>query len=238
MFREFLIGLSTPLHALRLILRNRTLLILSLLPIALTLVLYVFMLQYLREIVASALSSGIMGLGLNPEAGYAVVVGAVAQILLFFVAAITFGFTANIVAVPFNDLLSERTEKFLERPLPPLESSSFRSQLKHLGIDLGKTVLASLLSLGALVLSFVPVLNLIAFVIITLLLTFQYISFPQTRRAVRTTEGLKYLRQHFWACFGFGLVIGLLFALPVISILTLPLGVVGGTILVSRLQAP
>jgi uncharacterized protein involved in cysteine biosynthesis len=238
MIQNFFLGVTTPVHALRLILRNRSLMVLSLLPMLLTLVLYFFLLQYLREVVAAALSSGIAGMGLNPEAGYAVIVSVIAQILLFFVAAITFGFTANIVAVPFNDLLSERTERFVDRPLPPPQASTLGVQLKHFAIDLGKTLVAAALSIAALLFSFIPVLNIVAFVVVTLLLAFQYVSFPQTRRGVGTRAGFAYLRTHFWACFGFGLAIGFLFAIPIVSILTLPLGVVGGTLLVARLQKP
>ena len=238
MIQNFFLGLTTPIHAFRLILKHRSLMVLSLLPILLTLVLYFFLLQYLREIVAAALASGIAGIGLNPEAGYAVIVSVIVQLLLFFVAAITFGFTANIVAVPFNDVLSERAEKFLDRPLPPPQPSTLGVQLKHLGIDLGKTLVAAALSVGDMLFSFIPVLNIVAFVVVTLLLAFQYVSFPQTRRGVGTRAGFAFLRSHFWACFGFGLAIGFLFALPLVSILTLPLGVVGGTLLVSRLQKP
>lgn len=236
MIQNFILGITTPIQAFKLILRHRSLLVLSLLPMLLTLVLYFFLLQYLREVIAAALSSGIAGIGLNPEAGYAVIVSAIVQVLLFFVAAVTFGFTANIVAVPFNDVLSERTERFLDRPLPPPEASTLPVQLKHFLIDLGKTIVAAALSIAALLFSFVPVLNIAAFVIVTLLLAFQYVSFPQTRRGVGTRAGFAFLRAHFWACFGFGLAIGFLFALPLVSILALPLGVVGGTILVSQLQ--
>jgi uncharacterized protein involved in cysteine biosynthesis len=66
---------------------------------------------------------------------------------------------------------------------------------------------------------------------------FQYTSYPQTRRQERLGHGVWFLLRHAWACSGFGATITLLYAVPFVSSLALPVAVVGGTLLVARAGA-
>ncbi|MCR4313075.1 MAG: hypothetical protein NUV58_02410, partial [Candidatus Roizmanbacteria bacterium] len=66
------------------------------------------------------------------------------------------------------------------------------------------------------------------------LVTFQYISYPQTRRDVGIRQGAKFLWHHIYACTGFGSIFLLLFAIPFLSSFVLPLAVIGGTLLAAR----
>ncbi len=64
-----------------------------------------------------------------------------------------------------------------------------------------------------------------------LLVTFQFVSFPQTRRGEGVLDGIRFLGRNFWVSLGFGMSIAFLFALPLVSTLALPIAVVGGTLL-------
>ncbi len=97
-----------------------------------------------------------------------------------------------------------------------------------------KAVAATCVTIMALIFSWIPVLNLFAFALAFLLITFQYISYPQTRRGIGFREGARFLRLHPFACLGFGLSVSFLFAIPVVSAFVLPVAVVGGTLLVAR----
>jgi CysZ protein len=158
-------------------------------------------------------------------------------VALLIAGAVTFSLVATIVASPFNDFLAEAAEPFAEPPLPAVVTRGWRHQLRLLRIDLLKSALAGLTTLLALLLAWVPGLNLLVFALAFLMVTFQFISYPQTRRGVTVRGGLAFLWRHAWACAGFGLVISALFSLPLIASLALPLAVVGGTLLVARATA-
>jgi uncharacterized protein involved in cysteine biosynthesis len=113
---------------------------------------------------------------------------------------------------------------------------SFTAKLRLILIDLGKSVAAAVATFGAILLSWVPVLNFAAFALAFLLVCFQYISYPQTRRGQGIREGLKFLLHHPFACLGFGASLTFLFSIPLVSSLCFPMAVVGGTLLVARSQ--
>ena len=73
-----------------------------------------------------------------------------------------------------------------------------------------------------------------AIVLALLLLTFQYVSYPQTRRGENLGTSLAFLGRHFWACLGWGASMTVLFMIPLLSAFMLPIAVVGGTLLYAR----
>lgn len=161
---------------------------------------------------------------------------ALGNIMVFIIAALTFTFTSSIVASPFNDLLAEKTEKFAHPPLSPIGPVSWTHHVRLIGIDLLKTLAATTVGLIALLFSLIPIINILSFIAAFLLVSFQYISYPQTRRGTLLKESTKFLWNHTYACIGFGMTITFLFALPFVATVALPLAVVGGTLLVARAQ--
>jgi len=157
-----------------------------------------------------------------------------AWIALFIAGVLAFTFIAGIAALPFNDGLAELTETRATPPLAPIARVSWSGKARLLAIDLFKTLCALFMSFFALVFSWIPGLNLIGIVLAFLLISFQFLSYPQTRRGEGVREGVIFLFAHFWACLGFGMSFAFLFALPVVSSLALPLAVVGGTLLYAR----
>ena len=232
--RSFWFGLTLPYKAARIILTNRPLLFWSVLPIILTFVLYIYGISALQEYAIGLLQSHIVEWGFSPGSviGWSFVF--FGKVFLWVVAALTFAFASSIVASPFNDYLAERSEQFAYPPLPPVINKSLKQQVKLVGIDLFKTVAATFAAIFAILFIWVPILNLIAFIIAFLLVTFQYISYPQTRRAIGLKMGARFLWDHIFACTGFGATLTFLFAIPFFASLILPIAVVGGTLLVAR----
>lgn len=232
--QSFTYGLFLPFEALKLILSRPSLLAWSILPLSLTLVLYYYVVGGLIDWAQGSLWGLLEGWGIDPQTWWAWIFLILTKIILLLVGALTFAFTSSIVASPFNDFLAERTERFATPALPPVKDASLRQQIRIIFIDLGKAIAAGIASLAALLLSWVPFLNLIAFVLMFLLITFQYTSYPQTRRGVKLGEGAGFLFRHLFACCGFGFSTSLLFAIPFVGSFALPLAVVGGTLLVAR----
>lgn len=238
--RSFIFGFTLPLRALRLIFRRKVLLAWAALPLVLTLSLSIWGVSWMK--------SKLVGFGMHwlANQGYSTesltVQAAIffLQIVLFVLAAVSFSFLATVLASPFNDFLSEATEPHCGLPRLPAETTTFRWKIRAVRLDITKTVLvtiAQLLLIGVGIIGFwIPGLNLIPFIIAFWLLTFQFISYPQTRRGEAFGFSLRFLFRHAFASLGFGAAIGILFAIPFLSAFALPLAVVGGTLLYARAQ--
>jgi uncharacterized protein involved in cysteine biosynthesis len=172
--------------------------------------------------------------GLSPVGWQAVVLDIATRVVLLIASALTFVIASTIIASPFNDWLAERTERVLGMAPPPVQGSKIAHTFRLMGIDISKTLAAGGAGLGALLLFWIPGVNAVAFFSSLLLLTFQYVSYPQTRRSIRLGQGLRYLLRYPFACCGFGLTLSFLFSLPIVAGVILPLAVIGGTVLYHR----
>ena len=234
--RSLIYGVTLPARAAALILSHPVLIAWSLLPIGVTLVLYYLVIHSLSGLVRSWLAVHLATWHWNPNGFAAIVFSFFVHVLLLLVGAISFSFVAGIAASPFNDFLAESSEKWATPPLPPVQDRSILIKARLILIDAGKSIAATFAGLAALLLVWVPVVNAITFLLTFLLLTFQYISYPQTRRKQGLGDGIRFLWDHLFACIGFGAALSVLFTIPLISSLALPLAVVGGTLLVARAQ--
>ncbi len=232
--RSFAYGVTLPARSARLILSQKRLLALSLLPVSLTLLLYFFLIRNLQQTAEAALTAQMVGWGFNLEGFGAWLILLAAKIGIFILAAMTFSIVASVVGSPFNDFLAEQAERFTDPPMNVAPALPWSAKLRLIWIDLVKGLFAGIAAIAALLLSWVPGLNLVAFALSFLLLTFQYVSYPQTRRNLPLREGVAFLARHPFACVGFGLAMSFLFAIPVVSAFCLPLAVVGGTLLAAR----
>ena len=232
--RSLWFGLTLPYRALKLIFINKYLLFWSALPLALTFILFIYGISQLQGWAISILQEYVAKLGFDPASLPGRFFMLSGKMILWMVAALTFIFTSSIVASPFNDILAERSERVTEIPLPPVTKKTLKAHVKLIGIDLFKTATAFFAALFAIVFCWVPIVNIFAFILAFLLVTFQYISYPQTRRSIGIRQGAKFLWHHIYACTGFGAIFMFLFAVPLLSSFILPLAVVGGTLLAAR----
>ncbi len=232
--RSLWFGLTLPITALKLIVTHPILLMLSILPITVSAALYVFLISKAQTAAKSALLHGFQNWGWNPEGWGATLLIILVKIGLVLVGVLTFSLITGIVAAPLSDWLAEKTETFTGLAIPPSVTFTMRARL--LLLDLGKTILATVASLLALLLSWLPIVNLAVFGFAFILVAFQFLSFPQTRRGMGVRLSLAFLWRYLYACLGFGACISVLFAIPLVSIFALPLAVVGGTLLFARAQ--
>ncbi len=202
----------------------------------LTIILFVYGISALQDWAIALLQECVAKLGFSSVSLVGKFFMLSGKIVLWMVAALTFVFTSSIVASPFNDVLAERTEKFTEIPLPSVTKKTLKEHVYLIGIDLFKTVTTFSATAFAIVFCWVPIINIFAFILVFLLVTFQYISYPQTRRSIGLRRGAKFLWHYSYACAGFGAILSFLFAIPFLSSFVLPLAVVGGTLLVARAQ--
>jgi len=151
---------------------------------------------------------------------------------------------ANLVAVPFNDRLSDRVEKLTLGPLDePFD-------LGTMVTDLLQSVVHSALSLalwavvmgGLMVLNFVPGVGSLLSVTLTTLATAVFLSREMmdgamSRRRLGYFHKLRVVRANRALCLGFGLVASVFLWVPGVNILLMPMMVAGGTLMFCHLEA-
>lgn len=232
--RSFVWGFTLPLRSVRLILSHRILLAWSSFPFLISILLYVFVIQKLQKASSTFLSSYYQSWGIVPDGWAALLLSLFTHLILFMGAVLTFTFVNTLIASPFNDFLAEKAERFSSPQIAQTHSFSLRQTLRLMWMDLFKTIAAFLTAILALIVSWVPVVGFFGFLLALLLVTFQFVSYPQTRRGLPLLQGLGFLKNYFCASLGFGLATSLSFSIPFISMLALPVAVVGGTLLFAK----
>ena len=235
MIQDLFTGLLTPFRAMRLILTRRELVLWSILPILTTLIAYYLLYNSVFEpfkawIISSTLNyaSGLSAIGwLKATIDWSLSV--VFEVVFWIALAFLFAPFSNLAGLPVNDFLAEASEK--HAGLAPIPRASWLGIIRLILIDFRKSIVSGLALLICLVLAFIPVLNIFALLAGWLLITFQYITYPQTRREQDTRTSLMFLKEHFALSLGFGIVISIGFSLPLINIVVPPIAVVGGTLL-------
>ncbi|MGI8904912.1 MAG: EI24 domain-containing protein [Candidatus Sumerlaeaceae bacterium] len=164
-------------------------------------------------------------------------------VLVIVAALIAFVILGSLVALPFNDLLSERADKIVTGWRDTSQHGVGRKAW-HLVVTLVQEskrlsvygILAALL----LVLSFVPPLapftTAAQLFLAAMFFAVDYLSYPLERRGVLLARDKKaFAHSHFGASLGFGATMTLIALIPLVNFLFLPLGVVGGTLLFADL---
>jgi CysZ protein len=155
-----------------------------------------------------------------------------------------FSFTpiANVIAAPFNALLSEKIEIKLTGKAVS-SSISFVAMVKMSVLSqLGKLLYIALWSLALLLFSLVPVINLIAPLLWVIfgswLLSLEYLDYPMGNHDLEFSTQKQMLAQRRGLALGFGGSVMVLTSIPLINFIVMPVAVAGATLLyVEQLEA-
>ena len=170
--------------------------------------------------------------------GFAEVIFAVALLVVGLVVVIL---VSNLVAAPFNDLLSEEVERLATgRKGPPFS-------VKVALLDLGRTLVFEGLYLAVGIVSTVaswllPVVGQIALTAVMWVVTAQYwaisyIDWPCSRRRKGLGYRFTFAARHFGAMTGFGTGAFFILFVPLLNLFFMPAVVAGGTLLFLDLEA-
>ncbi|WP_313517075.1 sulfate transporter CysZ [Pseudomonas sp.] len=154
-------------------------------------------------------------------------------VMIFF----SFTLLANIIAAPFNGFLAEKVEVVVrgQDDFPPFRWGELVAMLpRTVGRELRKLRYFLPRALGLLVLSFIPVLNLVATPLWILfgiwMMTVQYIDYPADNNKLGFDEMLAWLREKRWQSLGFGGIVYLALLVPLLNLLIMPAAVAGATL--------
>lgn len=164
---------------------------------------------------------------------YPLLIGA--GLLAFVMSIYTVYILQSLIAVPFYSLLAERTlESMQKRP----KGGGWRRALAMLKSGAVKSI--ALLLLGALlfVLSFVPVLNLLAVAAAMLLLAFDSMDYAFETLGWGLRQRLRYLKREWVQWFGMAAGLALTLLVPGLTLLVIPGAVVGAALLVKSDTQP
>jgi CysZ protein len=240
---KFSRGFLYPFNSIAFIRNNSSLYKFVILPflinlLTFTLVIY-FGLSYFQEMVMSRLPQGDAWYWLILNYFVIIVAVLVVMVLVFF----TFAVIGSLIASPFNDVLSERTEKLLtgaeiDEVFARTRSRScrwktfWRDTLRTL-VSEGKKIavfVAGMLVL--LLLHLLPVLGTAIYPVLSvawtaLFLVLEYNGYVFTRKHLTFKEQRRIVFRHAASMSGFGLGIFCVLAIPFLQFLCIPLGVVG-----------
>lgn len=152
---------------------------------------------------------------------------------------IAFIVVGNLASVPFNDFLSERTDRLVTGWKEPAGLTWGRRALGlfvTVGQEAKRLTMYGAMALSLFLLSFIPPLAPFAAVaqlyLSSMFFAMDYFSYPLERRGLLLLREKKaFARQHMGTSLGFGGVMTLIALVPVVNFLFFPLGVVGGTLL-------
>jgi len=164
------------------------------------------------------------------------------SLLALVIYAFSFTLVANLIGSPFYGLIAERVIIMQGASSAAAESSvfrvawqSFRRQLQLLAYFIPRTIAVGLLTL---LVSFVPLINLLAPVIAgcwaAWALAIQYLDYPADIEAVSFNQLIDQAGQNRWPAMGFGFAALGASAIPLLNLVALPAAVVGGTLLWCR----
>ena len=154
-------------------------------------------------------------------------------VIMFF----SFTLLANIIAAPFNGFLAEKVEVVLRGrdDFPPFSWAELTAMVpRTVGRELRKLVYFLPRAIPLLILTFVPVLNLLAAPLWILfgiwMMAVQYIDYPCDNNKVSWDDMLAWLREKRWQSLGFGGAVYLSLLIPFVNILVMPAAVAGATL--------
>lgn len=163
-----------------------------------------------------------------------------ALLLVFF----GFSLLANLILAPFNGLLAEAVENHLRGlPIPSPSVANMLRQLPGILLDeLGKLIYFAGLALLVLILSWIPLLNLLAplawFALAAWVMVVQYADYPMGNHEMRFGPQRRLLRRLPMASLGFGSATALLTMIPLLNFVVIPTAVAGATVLWYRHLQP
>ncbi len=156
----------------------------------------------------------------------------------------SFTLIANLIAAPFNSLLSARIEASLtgQTPQDMTQDKFWKMTLRTIASELRKLLyfIKWLIPLG--IVSLIPVVNVVApllwFLYAAWSFALEYTDYPLANHGQLFDEIRQYNRQHRLRALGFGTVVFFMTSIPFLNFFSMPVAVAGATRLVIKAGQP
>ena len=158
-----------------------------------------------------------------------IIITSMTAIVVFF----TFTPIANIVAAPFNALMSEKIEEMLTGQDINSDMNFMTLVVSSMGSQLRKLIYILLWSAGLFLVSLIPVINFISPVLWVVfgswLLSLEYLDYPMGNHDLSFSQQKKVLSKRRGLSLGFGGMVMILTSIPIVNFFVMPLAVAGAT---------
>lgn len=158
-------------------------------------------------------------------------------VLVLLMVFFTFNLLANIIAAPFNGFLSEKVEVVVrgQDDFPPFSGAELMAMVpRTLGREMRKLSYFLPRAIALLILSFIPVLNILAAPLWLLfgvwMMAVQYIDYPADNNKMSWDDMLAWLREKRWQSLSFGGITYLCLLVPGLNIVMMQAAVAGATL--------
>jgi len=155
------------------------------------------------------------------------------------VVAVAYGTTlilGSVLASPFNDVLSEKTEQELlgERYVKPADQPFLPDLIRSIISSLTMALITAAVLIPLLFLNLIPVVGSVAYTVIgavcsSFFLTAEYTDTLLVRKGFTLRTKLSEIRKHRRMTLGFGIGVNLMLAIPLLNFLCIPIAVIAGT---------
>lgn len=228
------------------LLRNPRNLLLIILPLALNLFIFVVLIAWGFGAFAHTLDAYLKG----HSGWYWSTITITAKILFWpiILLVVYFIFTpvALLIASPFNDYLAERVERACGFSISESTGSPLRrivTEISFVIFSEGKRLIfCGFIFLILFCLNFIPIIGNAVYLVLgtywaVRCMAFEFISYASDRRRLTFGDKWHLLRRNWALSVGFGAVATLLFLIPFLNVLVVPICAVGGTFLFGIMQS-
>lgn len=234
---DIVTGFKYPFKGLKFILQNKKLWNLAIIPVIINILLFSIFFYFTITSFSGWLASILSSVWYLQVLYYLILV--ISVVLLFVIIIYLFTAVTNLIAGPFNDVLSEKTEMIVSKSKE--EKFSFKFFVFDIFITVGqetkKISLFVFIQIGLFFLNFIPVLGNILFTFFSLIMTawllaFEFIDYPLARKHWDFFQKKQFiLSKNKFFTLGFGLAVAVLLFIPFLNLVLIPCCVVGGTLL-------
>jgi len=166
------------------------------------------------------------------------IIGFIIGLGLIIVASFVFALVANLIAAPFNAILSEKVEQLLTHTPPPSTGrlgGVFQSYVHAISSQIHKLWYTLLWSIVLLILFLIPLTTIIApplwMIFGAWMLALEYIDYPANNHEILFKQQREILRKNRGASLGFGGITMLFTMIPILNLVVMPISVVAMTAL-------
>lgn len=241
---RFTAGFFAPLRGMRFLLAHPRLLAYAAFPTLINIILILTLFFFGMHFSQSLANYIIPG----QDQWYWVVLSYTIQIVLVLVlivfGAVVFYILAGIICVPFNEVLSQKTEQLFDgvKTEEPFSLGLLtRDIIISLKNEIKRTAIMLALLLFLLIVFLIPVVGKIFYlifgnIIAMLFLAYDNLDYPLARRRLPFTVKWRFIFRHFASCLGFGAGALISVVIPFLNFVVIPLTVVGATILFCEIE--
>ncbi len=156
-----------------------------------------------------------------------------AFLLFVIVGFFTFGMVAIVISAPFNELLSQATERRATGSTGEVDKLPFAADMVRAGLAAARLFAVEMAAtIPALPLLLIPVAGAIAFgVLASFFLALAFLDYPLDRRKLGVGDKLGFCSKHLAEVLGFGAITYVMMMVPLVNVATIPVASVGATLL-------